>query len=541
MKISNISESYSNKPYQGKVKTKILIPKYSPVQNTISSVYPKNYYLSFKGEEKCDEIKAFERIIDEFYAENKGKPAGKIEIPTYYDIEGSTISEFINSYFIANLSRLIKNIPKAYIDEKTLANILDKSLKQTKERIQRIKSPDLKPEKLDISAQEIIEELKKNKEIQEITHSPIKSGEVIDFNNAIYRYLRKIDLGCKDSPKLITLYFGNYYSNNLKEHNIPLIDKELYDKMKEFLANDEKLKAFNQKMLKINAQNALHSSPSLQETAESIYNDIIERHINPFDNPKTYDYVSKHDESLDFLLEKNYGNGKYEYDEMFEKSGIDKKHKVLLIDPGLAARFEEFTEFIEKEKINTTEIGPYELRKKFSDYLGSETVYRGVYFDDPQEGIKELKNNGALASVFKNKEKTLKAIKYYIAAGVNGYTPTIAGKMSDKIKSPQNGNDFLSVTSIYAIAASVPKKFGDSKCPVVVIKTEVPKLSVIKQKNRFANIQNGPARVLIIDDERYPYRTMQDRIEAFVPFYMSTDNAEFITDTTTGVFHWGGY
>ena len=57
MKILPISASYSNNRHQSKVKQNSVVKNSLPLQNTISAVYPKNYYLSFKGEEKCDEIK----------------------------------------------------------------------------------------------------------------------------------------------------------------------------------------------------------------------------------------------------------------------------------------------------------------------------------------------------------------------------------------------------------------------------------------------------------------------------------------------------
>ena len=78
---------------------------------------------------------------------------------------------------------------------------------------------------------------------------------------------------------------------------------------------------------------------------------------------------------------------------------------------------------------------------------------------------------------------------------------------------------FLSVSSEYDIAASVPKKDRNSQCPVVVIKAEMPKLSIIKQQNRFADIMNhAQLKVLYVNGKRYPYATQQDKIEAFVPF-----------------------
>ena len=215
-----------------------------------------------------------------------------------------------------------------------------------------------------------------------------------------------------------------------------------------------------------------NSTPTLQETAEALYNDLVQKHINPFENPKMYNYVTKHNESLDYLLEQLYDFEKLNYDDMFEKSGIDNKHKVLLIDPAIAARFEKFSDFVKKEKINTSDIEPFELRKKFSDYLGTETVYRGIYFDNPQEGIKNLKQNGCYSSLFKypTKDDIISALKFFLYPNPEYDDATIRNIMLDKAADPEAGNIFLSVSGVYYIAAAVPKKFGDSKCPVEVIK-----------------------------------------------------------------------
>lgn len=73
-------------------------------------------------------------------------------------------------------------------------------------------------------------------------------------------------------------------------------------------------------------------------------------------------------------------------------------------------------------------------------------------------------------------------------------------------------------------------------------KKDIPKLSVIKQQNRFKDImQESRCLVLHVNGNEYPYATQQDKIEAFIPFFMPTDNAEYKIDTTTERFHWSYY
>ena len=66
------------------------------LQNTIAAVYPKNYYLSFKSKQKCDEIKAFENIIDNFYEQHEGEQTEDLGLNIYSIWDNLTVSRFIN-------------------------------------------------------------------------------------------------------------------------------------------------------------------------------------------------------------------------------------------------------------------------------------------------------------------------------------------------------------------------------------------------------------------------------------------------------------
>lgn len=535
MKITPISVFGINNLYKNKVKQNNIFINYSFAQNTISPVYSKNYYLSFKGSQKSEEIQALEQFVNDFYEENKGVPVSSCSEINEYDLPIEIPSRFVRDEFVNCFNSSYKKTAKAHIDDEKLIEILDDSLNQTKNLMKRakIQIPDLK-------AAEIIGELKQNKKIPEKINFATNSYEFKDIKDKIYMYLHNTNIENEDNKRFFLLVFMDKYRDNQKRYNTPLLDKAFVEEMKGLLKEEEPFKTFNQKMIKIREQDAKNQSPTLKETIDEINKDIIKKHLAPFDNPKIYNYVSQHDEKLDYLLEQIYGYAKPEYDNLFERSGVDKKHKVLLIDPAFASRFEEFCEFVENEKINTKEIEPFELRQKFSNYLGTETVYRGIYFDNPQDGINELKQNGCFASIFNKKDKIEKSLEYFISP--NSYLDyTIREILSNKITSPQSGNEFLSVTSVYDIAASVPKNNGDPKCPVVVVKLELPKLSLIKQKNRFANIQHGPERVLNVNGKKYPYGKQQEKIEAFVPFFMPTNNAEYIVDTSTDGFYWSDY
>ena len=103
-----------------------------------------------------------------------------------------------------------------------------------------------------------------------------------------------------------------------------------------------------------------------------------------------YDYVTKHDESLDYLLEQIYGYGKTEYDDMFKDSGMDNKQKVLLIDPALASRFEEFVDFVKKEEINSDKLEIYDTESATFGY--KTLVYEALKLIKKGVSLQELKN-----------------------------------------------------------------------------------------------------------------------------------------------------
>ena len=98
--------------------------------------------------------------------------------------------------------------------------------------------------------------------------------------------------------------------------------------------------------------------------------------------------------------------------------------------------------------------------------------------------------------------------------------------------------EFMSVCSIYDIAASVPKGNNCAQTPVVVVKTVVPKLSIIKQSGDFKQRFPIDEEILRIGNKRYDYKTQREKIEAFIPFHIPTKNAEYTIDTKTPDYRW---
>ncbi len=563
MKILPVSVSNSTNQSQNKIQQKQGVKNSLSLQSTISVVYPKNYYLSFKGEENSCELNKLEKLAKEYFEKNKDNPEDCLELnekalPDIY------MPKKIKEQYLRDVNKIFDSVTDDKINKKDLAGLFSNILRQTKEKMSSVNLDAGYQDVFDMDVLNFIDDLQEKNRVPKRISLDKPSLEFMKVCSDILASIICQQPEERKDYKYFVRCLVSSFKEQIVKYEKPKPENEFDIELKKVL-KQEPYKTYNQRMLKINAQKKLSNLPSLTKTIDSLYNDMINNHINPFDNPKMYDYIIKHDAKLDFLLEQLYGG--YEnniYDFLVEKCGLDKKHKALLIDPGMISHYEEFADFIKKEGIDTSKIEPFELRKKFSQYLGTETVYRGIYYYNPRNGIEELKKNGCLASGVENAKSARNALGYFLEPDAFDDV-TVRDKLCRKIVRPKDGNDFLSVSSIYEVAASVPKKYvayvqkyresfvkhvglmrnDDSipedvvaASPVVVVKADIPKLSIIKQDKMFAHLQNNELNVLHIGDNIYPYETQQDKIEAFVPFFMPTDNAEYKIDTKTAPFYW---
>lgn len=274
---------------------------------------------------------------------------------------------------------------------------------------------------------------------------------------------------------------------------------------------------------------------NLQRVGETLYHDYFARQISPFDNPIMYQYLAKDSKKLESLLKKLYKDKLVQYDKMLVENNVAKKHRVLLVDPGVTSHIDEFIRFVNEKKIDTTKITPFNLRRSFSEYLGTETVYRGLNSPEYDILIPELKEKGIYPQYREKQDEVLNSINYYLSTKAKPVW-NVFSKIRDVIRGKHN--EFMPVSSIYDIAASVPKDLGTSKSPVVVVKTEVPRISVIKQKGYFEQRFPSYVEKIFVGDKQYQYATQRAEIEAFVPFHIPTKKAEYTVDTHTPDYKW---
>lgn len=502
-------------------------------KNTDLIAYSKNYYLmpSFKGEQKNEQLQNFEDYLDRFYMANEGQDVQNLDTRIYDSFSPLSKSRLMNLEFYDTMDYLLRQKLTMPIDERRLTNTMQSTLNNIFRRAY------LEPP----SAKEFIKHLKQTKVLEEPISIDEDSPQLAKILGAADQELiqSQDDLDALQKRKL-SLSFIRSFNNEIHHNNPQIFDERRYNMMKDALEQEPFL-SFAKKLDRIEAQERLNKDYTADECANDVYNDLLQKKITPFENPKIYSYVSKNDEKLDFLLEKLYGVEKPAISEKFDNSGFDKRHSVLLIDPALVNNFDKLVDYVQEQNIDTSEIEPAELRKRFSDYLGTETVYRGLYAENPQDLIEKLTRDGNFASAFQNRQKAVNAIKFFIDLDED-LDATIHEKILNKIHFSDKNSEFLSASSVYDVAASVPKLKDKPDTPVVVIKTEVPKLSLIKQENLFHAMQlHQLHRVLHIGNRALPYDRDMKKIEIFIPFYLPTNNAEISIDTTTPNLRWLDY
>lgn len=138
-----------------------------------------------------------------------------------------------------------------------------------------------------------------------------------------------------------------------------------------------------------------------QALVAELARDINEHQLQPFANPKLYEYLtSLTSEQKQRLLRKYYGD--LQADEMirFVENSLGNEYLVLLADPGIAGNFSKFREFLTSSKIiRATDI--FSIRKQFSQFLGTTTVYRGMALN--QGEVHGIEQRGLVAPVVLNK------------------------------------------------------------------------------------------------------------------------------------------
>ncbi len=491
--------------------------------------YSPEYYLGFKGApEKSEQHKKLDENLENFFKKSLGE---RTEFLGYHPYE--FYSDSLNSKTGNIINGVIRSIKRSPIDKEMLTKATQKSLNS-------IRSSE--------NAEKLIEKAKKDNLIPEnIAIADTNRAKSYKVMKTLFDAADKSKISLPQGRKLndkglefLFRQFQNTFLNFIYENNKPQLTKEACARIKEAIENSADIRAYDIQTEKIKAQEIKNNFPSSRLCAEKLYEDLMEKHISPFENEKFYDFLALNSEKIDFQIEMLY-NSRITgyYTGVFKESGIDEKHKILLIDPGVAFNIEKLAEFVKTCNINTSNLKPIQLRQKFSDYLGTETVYRGLATNEPEKLAEKISRDGNFPLSAKNKEKCINDIEFYLSPFKRPRTSHF-DRIVDKITRHDKESEYLSVSSEYPIAASVSKSAKPSKS--VVIEARVPKISILKQEKEYRNMQTSKRHdVLVVGNYKYDYDREQEKIEAFIPFYLPNTDMKIHFDTETPLFYWQNF
>lgn len=535
MQVSKISPiSNNNNIVERKItqanKSKDLDSKSSGI---LPSIYPANYYLSFQSKVRSKYLKNFEAAIEEFYETFKDTNAKTLSMEFRYSslVKYQSKSRRLDQIFERKVNESLLATPLPPIDDKLLLGAVMAGLTGIISVDYNDKN-ELK-DKAEPLAAEFIDILKTEGKLPEEINITDPNEEA-DIYSTIYAAAKQL-ISDIDIPasRACSSFIDEYY-NYLEAHRVPLFDEKVKEKLLEIL--DEPIfQEYVNRMRAIDAQIKVCGNNTMNLCAEDLYKDILNNQISPFNNSKFYEFLSQKDLSVDYMLEAHHGRFSSDIKEMFQNSGCSEKQKVLLLNPVFTTKLIEFNEFLKTTGIDTEQILPYELLMKFRDYLGKETIYRGVKEENINELVNRFQTQGERALILRDTNNALDTIKYYL--DVPSDDRTVFNKLVAKIKGYTT--EFISTTSIYGLASSLHRSSFLPTDPVVVLKTEIPKLDVIKQEGRYDKIQVSRLNhQLIVGKKKYPYVKYCADIESFVPFVIPAKNMTITKDYEKIDFGW---
>ena len=258
-----------------------------------------------------------------------------------------------------------------------------------------------------------------------------------------------------------------------------------------------------------------------EDDIQNLLNDINQR-VYLFDNPNFYSFFDKNKEAMIEKIKKLYNIrpwGRIKERKIIPEftQTVSNKHIALLCDPGIVSRLDEFYKFVKYFSGDINKLSPLELRKKFSDYLGNKTYYRGMLLN--QEQIDEIKEKGIISNNFKG-ENSKDILEDLLCGYKNPRSVSYKDFMYAKANGDNANNPLISVTQIKSIAQNVPARF----CPyntnqkIYIFELEIPKINVIEPKGEF-NITYSGFGFYDNNGNSIP----QEQIESFIPFIINPE------------------
>ena len=145
------------------------------------------------------------------------------------------------------------------------------------------------------------------------------------------------------------------------------------------------------------------SNSETRKTFLEIVDESLRTGTRIFDNHKLYELSERNLSDTEELLKRWYPHNHIDgmIDEV--KLLLGPKCIPILLDPGVVAHFDELTHFVKKNS-PVPEREPWPLRRRFSESLGSKTVYRGLSLTAEQ--LAGLKVHGVRAPYLENQKES---------------------------------------------------------------------------------------------------------------------------------------
>jgi hypothetical protein len=221
-----------------------------------------------------------------------------------------------------------------------------------------------------------------------------------------------------------------------------------------------------------------------------------------FDNEHLYSFFAENPDLTYHLLRRWYPDNIA--DELIASANLNPQFMPLLLDPGISNRLQHFCDFAKSYLKHNANSSAWELRRAFSDHLGTSTVYRGMMITD--EELDNITKGNMLAHGFCHEPENLPLrLSVYLDPFIKDYSGRV-----DKPSYPTGpydnftnqltgffGNDlelrysYLMSVSVYRdVAASVAyheymRTHGQGDRQLRIFKLELPNLSLLRQENLF--------------------------------------------------------
>lgn len=227
------------------------------------------------------------------------------------------------------------------------------------------------------------------------------------------------------------------------------------------------------------------------EFIKDLSNDLFQKDIGMFDNPKVYEYLNTNPPYMKELFGRWYGESVADESMALLEEVGGKQHACLLADPGITSRFHSFIDFIEESGIDAERISPIDLRQAFSEHLGESTVYRCIALTE--DVAKNIEQHGLMSkALIHTPEATLEKVlltMFDSNENTDFYAYTSPKKeLKGKISGNMAETTVMPVTTHKEIAESVGWEFRDDQTPDVkpyLFEITAPEISQISPVGPF--------------------------------------------------------